>query len=131
MADDVRGEGFGCRECWPPGADAAWAARSSLGRAAELIDESHLGVSLLACAGCGQQFVSVFVEEVDWVDADDPQYWTLMPITQEEAAEILRLPHALIGATLEGLGAARRSLRVAHPKGEPRRIFWGTGVSIR
>lgn len=72
MGDDGPGEDFGCKRCWPPSAGAAWKARGALTHVAELIDESHFHVMILACPRCTQRFVSVFTETVDWADGDDP-----------------------------------------------------------
>ena len=134
MGDDRPGGDFGCERCWPPTADAAWEARGALTHVAELIDESHFHVMILACARCTQRFVSVFTETVDWADGDDPQYWTLLPITGAEAADVVQQGDSLTETKLHALGPGRRCLRCDHPKANPkaaaRRIFWGTGISV-
>ena len=130
MVENAPGKDFGCERCWPPIADAAWEARSTLTHVAELIDESHFHVMILACPRCAQRFVSVFTETVDWVDGDDPQYWTLMPITEAEAADLGRQRDSMTERTLNALGPGRRCLRLDHPKAAPRRIFWGTDISV-
>src|SRR5688500_15997153 len=81
-------DNFGCTRCWPASADDAWAARKTTPCEAELIDESHLHVMILACPACEQRFASVFTETVDWVDGEDPQYWVVLPITAAEAADL-------------------------------------------
>lgn len=121
---------FGCTDCWPSHADAAWEARSTLDRVAELIDDSHLHVTVLACSACTQRFLSMFQEDVDWVDGDDPQYWTVLPVTPAEAAELLEPAAALTATRLNALGPGRRSLHRSRPKGDAERISWGTGVSV-
>src|SRR5262245_19992797 len=88
-------ENFGCDECWPQSAEAAWDARSRLQREAELIDESHFHVTILGCAQCRQRYVSIFAETVDWADGDDPQYWTLVPVTTSEVDALVRSAGAL------------------------------------
>jgi hypothetical protein len=130
MADDEPGKDFGCERCWPPAADAAWEARGALTHVAELIDESHFHVMILACPRCTQRFVSVFTETVDWGDGDDPQYWTVLPITEAEAADLIQQGDALPEAMLHALGPGRRALRLDHPKASALRIFWGTGISV-
>lgn len=127
----MTGAPYGCARCWPEDVEAAWQARGSLARTAELIDDTHLGVALSACRSCHQQFVSAFVEYVDWVDGDDPQYSTLMPITDVEAADLVAHQGPMVGARVEALDPARRSLKMDYPKGEPKRIYWGTGISLR
>jgi hypothetical protein len=127
MGDDGPEEDFGCERCWPTAADAAWEARRALIHVAELIDESHFHVMILACPRCTQRFVSVFTETVDWADGDDPQFWTVLPITGREAADLVQQQHSLTETKLHALGPGRRCLRVEHPKAAPRRIFWRTG----
>lgn len=121
---------FGCASCWPPTANAAWKARSDLKPETELINESHFHVMILACSGCTQRFVSVFTETIDWTDGDDPQYWTLLPITATEAAELLQQRDSLNEPMLEALGPGRRCLRRDYPKGGTRHIYWSTGISV-
>src|SRR5690242_10499318 len=64
---------FGCERCWPESAEAAYGALGTLTIDAELIDESHFRVTIRSCPDCGQQFVSVFAETVDWEAGEDPQ----------------------------------------------------------
>ncbi len=130
MADDEPGDDFGCEQCWPPAADAAWEARGALTHVAELIDESHFHVMILACPRCPQRFISVFTETIDWVDGDDPQYWTLLPITAAEAADLVQQRASLPETMLNALGPGRRALRLDHPKASAPRLFWGTGIRV-
>jgi hypothetical protein len=120
---------FGCPQCWPSAADAAWAVRGKLALAHDLVDESHVRVTIRACAACGQRFLSVFTETIDWDGGDDPQYWTLMPLTEAEAARLVGLGSALNGAALEALGRDRRCLRRDHPK-DGERTYWGIGMVL-
>ncbi len=129
MADD-RPEDFGCADCWPPSAAEAWEARRTLTQVAELIDESHFHVMILACPRCTQHFISVFTEMVDWADGDDPQYWTVLPITEIETADLIKQRDSLTEPTLDALGPGRRCLRHDHPKGAARYTFWGTGLNV-
>ncbi|HEX8500193.1 MAG TPA: hypothetical protein VF659_06330 [Pyrinomonadaceae bacterium] len=126
----MRTQEFGCNLCWPADAGAAWGARGGLTRLRELIDESHFIVAILACPGCGQQYVSVFTEMIDWVGGNDPQYWTLLPLTRAEAEGLLRQGASLNEMSLNALGRGRRSLRRDHPKDGPPRVFWGSGVHV-
>jgi hypothetical protein len=122
---------FGCEQCWPESADAAWEARRTLTCASDLIDESHFHVMTLACPTCAQQFLSVFTEQVDWADGEDPQYWAMLPISREEAADLFLRKDALTEDDLSRLGADRRSLWRDHPKRVPPSSYWGEGMSIR
>jgi len=121
---------FGCAHCWPASADDAWEARRALDREEDLIGESHFHVMILACGRCGQRFVSVFTEMIDWVDGDDPQYWTLLPLTDEEATLLARRGGAVAEAQLNALGPERRCLRRDYPKASSPRCSWGTGVWV-
>ena len=132
MIDDETAQtDFGCEHCWPVTPDAAWEARQALVRAADLIDESHFHVMILACRSCTQRFVSVFTETIDWADGDDPQNWTLLPITASEATELVRQPGLTTETQLHALGPKRRCLQHDHPKATVPRSFWGTGISVR
>jgi hypothetical protein len=121
---------FGCERCWPADANAAWGARAGLGRLRELIDESHFIATILACPACAQRYVSVFTETIDWAGGEDPQYWTLLPITEGEAEGLIQQAASLREASLDALGRERRSLRRDHPKDEPPRVFWGSGIVV-
>lgn len=121
---------FGCEDCWPEDPEAAWKARYGLSRVAELIDESHFHVMVLACTKCGQRFVSVFTEIVDWKDGEDPQFWTLLPITEAEAEMLIRKGDTVTEQELNKLGPGRRSLLHDNPKGGPQKFNWGKGIWV-
>lgn len=123
MTDPAEGTG-GCAICMPASADAAWAARRSLAHASVLLDESHFIVNILGCPACGQRFLSVFTEEVDWVDGDDSQYWTLLPINLAEAVDLARRGGEQAAGAVHSLAQGRRCLQRSHPKGEEARTFW-------
>jgi hypothetical protein len=130
MADPTQSQHFGCKDCWPANADAAWTARNSLSHLEELIDESHFHVMILACPQCNQRFISVFTETIDWTGGDDPQYWTLLPITEPEADSLVQQRDSLSETKLNALGPGRRSLWRNHPKAVPARVLWGTGILV-
>ncbi len=89
-----------------------------------LVDEPHHSVTVLACPRCGQRFVKVFTETIDWQDGEDPQHWELMPISEGEARLLM------IVVDLKTL-PRRRSLVVDHPKGEELTLRWAAGVEVR
>lgn len=122
--------GFGCTLCFGEVAAAAESHRRK--SVHSLIDESHFIVSIVRCEACHQQFVSIFTEFVDWVDGDDPQYRDVVPITDDEATDLVRQGAAVDLHILEALGAGRRRLVMSYPKGGARRVFWATGgLSVR
>jgi len=127
LPDGSSGPRFGCERCWPPAAAAAWEARGTLTHVADLIDDSHFHVMILACPHCAQRFVSVFTETIDWQGGDDPQDWALLPLSAEEAAEPAGQGASLSEARLNALAPDRRSLQRRCPNPEPERTFWGTG----
>jgi hypothetical protein len=95
-----------------------------------LIDESHFHVMILECPRCSQRFLSVFTETIDWEDGDDSQYWTLLPLTEAEAAGMVNRGESLEESEIERLGPGRRCLRRSHPKGERAALSWGTGIFV-
>ena len=121
---------FGCERCWPTTADDAWQARNSLVTEHDLIDESYFHVMIQFCRDCSQRFVSVFTETVDWVDGDDPQYWTVLPITTEEAVQLVERGASLTEGEVHTLGSSRHCLQRDYPKGEAARSYWRLGVSV-
>ena len=94
---------------------------------AELVDESHFDVSILRCVQCGQHFLSLFCERVDWVDSDDPQTRVVVPVSEDE---VQRLQTANIAADenviLEIVANERRFLYHDMPKGAPETLAWKT-----
>lgn len=121
---------MGCKRCWPESAEAAWEARRTLTRDRELIDESHFHVMILSCDACGQRFLSVFTEKIDWSEGDDPQAWTVLPLTREESDRLIERRERGEESTVEALGRGRRSLRYDCPKDAPRRAWWSEGLTI-
>ncbi len=119
-----------CAACWPEDAQAAWEADKALAPVSVLVDESHFRVTLRACEACSQRFVCVFAETVDWVDGEDPQSWSRMPVSLEEAVALVGPADAYEGR-LYALGAKRKSLRRDFPKGaaEPK-AFWTESFTI-
>ncbi len=131
MKESIRnGPGdFGCDKCWPLDANAAWAACRSMPTASEIISESHFSVRLRICASCGQGFLTVFTETIDWSGGEDPQFWTVIPVTAEQAGMLSGAPDE-IEMAIGSVPQNRRSLCHDFPRdGEPR-SFWSTGISI-
>ena len=129
MSDDSANQDFGCKLCWPSSAEAAWEAQGQLTREKTLIDESHYMVAIKACAACSRRFIYVFTETVDWADGEDPMYWTVMPLTQEEVQDLSN-GESPSEAALKLLGRDRRSLNCDWPKGaDEARAYWSAGIS--
>lgn len=124
MEKNAARDSFGCEQCWPESADAAWTAIQNTKRRNDLIDESHCHVTLRTCRAFSQTFVWVFTEKIDWAEGDDPQHWAVLPVTAEE------ISFALNPKSVNGFQPDRRSLQVDAPKGGGTAIFWSTGLFI-
>lgn len=109
--------------------DAIRRARRNSGTQS-LVDESHFMVSIARCSRplCGQYFLTIFCERVDWADSDDPQTWLAAPISDEEAVQ---LRSANIAADedllLRIVSGERRFLYHDMPKGAPETLVWKIG----
>ena len=124
MADQ---EKYGCPGCWPESAEAAWEAGSLLERRHELIRESHFNVRIVGCHACGQAFLWVFSELIDWSAGDDSQGWIRIPLTVDEVRNLRGLPEDDVERTIYGIGENRRSLRRIHPRGMTAGCSWDWG----
>ena len=78
---------------------------------ATYVDDEHLIRRLLKCRECGHLYFYEMYEKIDWVDGDDPQYRTYIPVSNMTEVEILKMT-----ATSELLLAAP-ALRRDFPKG--------------
>jgi hypothetical protein len=107
---------------------AALTAVRAAGTVAELADESHFGASIRRCPRCGQAFLILFCERIDWADSDDPQTWIAVPLGNDE---VKRLRDANVAddeyAILRVITGNRRFLVHDMPKGEPATLTWRTG----
>ena len=121
---------FGCGKCWPDDAQDAWEARSHLAQHEAIVDDSHFIVRLLACEGCGQRFLSTFTETIDWNDGDDPQYWSLIPVTPDEATRLVAAGEDGLRQAVGALDRERRALQRDAPKGSTPTSYWSSGISI-
>ena len=119
-APDERG--FGCPRCCGDDAKRAWAYyEAGLVVERELVGEPHFIVQLRRCSECGQQFVWVFSEAVDWESGEDAQHRSVIPLTEHEA-------ETLETESLASLGRDRRYLVTDWPTEAPRpTIAWSTG----
>jgi len=120
---------FGCPRCYGDDAEHAWAFyEDGLVVERELAGEPHFIVQLRRCAECGQQFVWVFSESVDWEGGEDAQHRSVVPISEDEAQALEHLGGLVEAESLAALGAGRRYLVTDWPKGaEHATIDWSTG----
>jgi hypothetical protein len=117
---------FGCDACYGAHPEAVWEHfGDGVDPGPTIVDDSHFIVRIVRCRLCSQAFVRIFTEFVDWAGGDDPQYITIMPVTDAEAAA---LADGVIPVLRAGkLGAGRRHLMSDWPSGHERRLAWATG----
>lgn len=60
--------------------------RSALEVVATYLDDSHLIRRVLRCKECGHLYFYEFYEVIDWQEGKDGQYWTWVPVDDEESA---------------------------------------------
>jgi hypothetical protein len=106
-----------CDACWPEDAEEAWARVRGHRREARLMDEPHFSVVVFACAACGQRFVDVFCERIDWQGGQDPQAWLIVPVSEEEARTLEGLADAALERAIVAIAPKRRCLAVDHGGG--------------
>ena len=104
-----REDGFGCDLCCGEDAAEAWTAKRK--HETVLLDYSHFAISIERCDSCGQAFVRIFTEFVDWEEGDDPQYWDLLPVTEAEREVLIAQAGEPDLKYLMTLGADRRHLK--------------------
>ena len=110
-------DSFGCRRCYGEDPRAAWAYyEEGLAVERELVGDSHFLVQLRRCADCGQQFVWIFGEAVDWQGGDDAQRREIVPVSATEAEAAGRLDYPSLAAL--GVGPALPRNRLAHRCGK-------------
>ena len=117
---------FGCDVCFRGDAASVWKAWP-FRTLAELVDESHFSIQILACRACGQRCAKVFTEFVDWSGGDDAQYWSVIPLTGDEADELSKQGEAAEIKRIEAFSAGRPYLQADFPTGKPARIVWQQG----
>ena len=106
MSDD----GIGCAACFGGSAEQVSQARRRLAAGARLVDDSHFSVLLRVCGVCGQRFVDVFSERIDWQGGNDPQAWLLVPVSDDEANRLRGLDEASVEGAVLALSPKRRCL---------------------
>lgn len=81
-------------------------------------EQSHFSRRLVQCTRCGLLYIKEFYEETDWIDGEDPQYETYIPLASAHEAEAINKADLLEFQTF--------SPRINRdwPKGKPRRIYW-------
>lgn len=117
-------DGFGCVSCRPESPEAAWEAKRAFVRGEDLVDESHEMIYMQSCGACQQLYVVIAEEFVDWADSDDSQFWTVIPVSADEAQSLRAQGASLTPDKARSVGARRRVLRRDAPKGNAPRVSW-------
>jgi len=119
---------FGCERCYGEDAPVSWRDHAALfENAGEIWAESHLVVSIWRCRNCGQPFVYVWMELIDWHGGDDAQYATLVPVDLHELDTLHAMHEQLDVPFIGNLGAGRRRLDFDRPTRKPRWLGWRSG----
>jgi hypothetical protein len=119
---------FGCPFCYGEDAEIVSTNHHALRLTDGIIADSHFIVSLGRCPECGQRFLRTFTEFVDWEGGDDAQYTDAVPVTEEEAAEIVRQGEDVDLRYLRDVGTGRRRLSTDWPSNQARRTSWRAGI---
>lgn len=124
---------MGCPTCWPESARQASDALGSLKPVRVIVDDSHYRLVIEGCPQCGQKFIYVMTELIDWAGGDDPICRQRTPITGDEARAILDLDEASAEALAftVGGGDGRTSIVEDWPKGEDPSYYWAKGLFRR
>ncbi|RSM86545.1 hypothetical protein DMH04_12890 [Kibdelosporangium aridum] len=117
---------LGCEHCYGEDAETVMEyCTKNLETTRRIVSDSHFGVSLRKCPECGQQFVAIFTEFVDWQGGDDAQYFDIVPVTPIEAKYIVNAQDLL--RDLSKLGNRRRRVSSDWPTGGRNRVSWKHG----
>ncbi len=114
---------FGCARCFGTDAGTAWTAMRAT-REATVVQESHFSVHVAKCDDCGQRFIEVFMERIDWRDGDDDQTWCLFPVQPDEVATLRASAEADIEPVVNTLARGRRFLVRARGSAGAMQSWW-------
>ncbi|MCE7002884.1 hypothetical protein LWC34_08570 [Kibdelosporangium philippinense] len=101
---------FGCAECFGAETEDAGVVMPRCLQKAAVLRTLTLGwptevVHLRQCESCGQDYVVVYLEEINWEGSHDAEYDTLVPITRAEAASLA--DSRILRADIEDLSPRR------------------------
>jgi chorismate-pyruvate lyase len=118
---------IGCATCWPDDALTA-STWTPAGNAAEtLVDDSHFMVHLAQCDLCGQRYVSIFCETIDWAHGNDPQTSIRFAVTDQHAGELRTCDDRSIGRALARIGSTTRRIEAWWPSNGSTSPHWAEG----
>jgi hypothetical protein len=120
----------GCERCFVGSAEQVYTRMRDLELVESLVDESHFSVHLKRCAACGQRFVSVFCESIDWSGGNDPQQFFWAPITAEEATSLRGLDENATERAILAIAPKRGCLDVYWPSSGDKQIDFVEGPTL-
>jgi hypothetical protein len=123
--DEWDARGFGCPRCFGTDASAAWGAMRA-SREATVVQESHFSVHVTSCT-CGQHYVEVFMERIDWRGGDDDQTWCMFPIRQDEYLRLAASAEPDVERVVAELAGERRFLVRARDEQDVMAAWWREG----
>ena len=95
-----------------------------------LTDNSHFMVRILRCESCGQLFLKIFYELIDWSGGDDSQARMFVPISESEAKHLIDAGQEVNDQFLLDMNINRRFLSQILPRGGEERVQWGSGPLV-
>lgn len=96
-------------------------------RRENLVDDSHFIVDLLTCRECGQRWIKIFYELIDWTDGEDSQARNFAQLNDEQVAALRAKGTQTDESFIDSLGIGGRYLTQSRPKSGARWIKWSTG----
>jgi hypothetical protein len=93
-----------------------------------IIADDHFSMSLRTCSQCGQSFLCVFSELVDWSNGDDSQAQHYIPISAEEAAAFRVAGEQGAEKLLHNTKLERMHLLSTYPRGKDLSVEWRDGI---
>src|SRR5206468_1624651 len=116
---------FGCERCYGEDPHAVFEYRRNGGfrRVKKVYFDHHFDVALSRCGACGQVFVDIFDEIVDWEGGDDAMDVWLVPVAPAEVQAIRHMKDLDL-TYLKSLGEGRRHMWWDRPTGGPAHAGW-------
>jgi hypothetical protein len=80
--------------------------------------KSHFSRELVKCRECSQLYLKEFYEEIDWIEGDNPQHITYIPVRSSGEAELIN------HVGLYQFQNFNPCIKIDRPKGGPKKIYW-------
>lgn len=78
----------------------------------------HFSRELVKCRQCSQHYLKEFYEETDWIEGDNPQHITYIPVRNSGEAELIN------HVGLYEFQTFNPGIKIDRPKGGSRKIYW-------